>query len=120
MVVQAILKHCNEQPDMHERMMQLRGRVLGRQRIILGEFPDEMDMPVKIDEGLYFETKFDTEALITMMKKKVLEPIGYDSNGIVIQYIARNLVMLERQNHMQNENVEDVSDEVQSSWMKLH
>lgn len=33
-VVQTILKHCNEQPDMHERLMQLRGRVFGRQRTL--------------------------------------------------------------------------------------
>ena len=32
--VQTILKHCNGQPDMHERLMQLRGKVFGRQRTI--------------------------------------------------------------------------------------
>lgn len=118
-VVQAILKHCNKQPDMHERLMWLRGRVFGRQRIILGEFPEEMDVPIQIDEGLYFEGKFDTEALITMMRKKVLEPVGYDSNEIVIQYIARNPMILERQSHMRMEDAEDIPDEAQGSWMEI-
>ena len=71
-LAQTILKHCNEQPDMHERLMQLRGKVFGRQRIILGEFPERMDVPIRIDQDLYFEAKFDTEALITMMKRKIL------------------------------------------------
>lgn len=45
--------------------------------------------------GLYFEGKFDTEALLTMMTKKVLEPIGYDYSQITIQYADRVPVMSE-------------------------
>ena len=80
--VQTILKHCNGQPDMHERLMQLRGKVFGRQRTILGKDPEGMDVPIQIDKDLYFEAKFDTEALLTMIEKKVLEPVGYDFSGI--------------------------------------
>lgn len=77
-VVLTIMKHCNEQPGMHESLMQLRGKITGRQRVILGQFAEEMDVPIRIDEDLYFEGKFDTGVLLTMMAKKVLEPIGYD------------------------------------------
>ena len=94
-VVQTIMQHCNTNPDMHERLMQLSGKVAGRQRIILGKSAEELDVPIKIDEGLYFEAKFDTEALLTMMTKKVLEPIGYDYSQIVIQYTNRGPMMLE-------------------------
>lgn len=52
---------------MHERLIQLRGKVFGRQRTILGKFPERMDVPIQIDKDLYFEAKFDTEALLTMM-----------------------------------------------------
>lgn len=95
--VQTILKHCNEQPDMHERLLELRGKAFGRRRVILGKSPEEMDVPIKIDEGLYFEAKFDTEALITMMTKKVLEPVGYDYSGIKIRYAAKNPAIAETQ-----------------------
>lgn len=94
-VVQTIMQHCNSQPDMHERLMQLSGKVAGRQRIILGKSAEEMDVPIRIDEGLYFEGKFDTEALLTMMTKKVLEPIGYDYSQIIIQYTDRVPMMSE-------------------------
>ena len=47
---------------MHERLMQLRGKVFGRQRIILGKVPEEMDVTLQIDKDLYVEAKFDTEA----------------------------------------------------------
>lgn len=94
-VVQTIMQHCNSQPDMHERLMQLSGKVAGRQRIILGKSAEEMDVPIRIDEGLYFEGKFDTEALLTMMTKKVLEPIGYDYSQIIIQYADRVPMMSE-------------------------
>jgi len=54
---------------MHERLMQLRDKVFGRQRIIFGKVPEEMDVPLQIDKDLYFEAKFDTETLLTMMKR---------------------------------------------------
>lgn len=108
-VVQTILKHCNEQPDMHERLMQLRGRVFGRQRTILGKVPEEMDVPLQIDKDLYFEAKFDTEALLTMMERKILEPVGYDFSGILIQYTERKPVMSETPDTTQRENREDMS-----------
>ena len=108
-VVQTILKHCNEQPDMHERLMQLRGKVFGRQRTILGKVPEEMDVPLQIDKDLYFEAKFDTEALLTMMERKILEPVGYDFSGILIQYTERKKVMSETPDTTQCENWEDMS-----------
>lgn len=112
-VVQTILKHCNEQPDMHERLMQLRGKVFGRQRIILGKVPEEMDVPLQIDKDLYFEAKFDTEALLTMMERKVLEPVGYDFSGIRIQYMERKRVMPEIQDTTQLENREGMPEGIQ-------
>ncbi len=60
-VAQKILQTCNEQPDIHERFMEMCGKVAGRWRTILGSSPEEMDVPIKVDEELYFEGKFDTE-----------------------------------------------------------
>ncbi len=116
-VVQTIMQHCNSQPDMHERLMQLSGKVAGRQRIILSKSAEEMDVPLKIDEGLYFEGKFDTEALLTMMTKKVLEPIGYDYNQIIIQYADRVSVISETNLIVSNENVPDTEEIEQTHSM---
>ena len=77
-VAQRILQTCNEQPDIHERFMEMCGKVAGRWRTILGSSPEEMDVPIKVDEELYFEGKFDTEAMLNMLEKKVLEPAGVD------------------------------------------
>lgn len=109
-VVRMIMQHCNSKPDMHERLMQLRGKVAGRQRVILGEFPEEMDVPIKIDEKLYFEGKFDTEAILTMMTKKVLEPIGYDYSQIIIQYTDKVSMMSKTQLITSDEEVSEVED----------
>ena len=49
---------------------------------ILGSSPEEMDVPIKVDEELYFEGKFDTEAMLNMLEKKVLEPAGVDYSSI--------------------------------------
>ena len=69
-----------------------------------------MDAPLKIDEELYFETKFDTEALISMMMKKVLEYVGYDYSGIVIQYTAREPLIIGSHLITQHEDMEELSE----------
>lgn len=117
--VQTILKHCNGQPDMHERLMQLRGKVFGRQRTILGKDPAGMDVPIQIDKDLYFEAKFDTEALLTMMEKKVLGPVGYDFSGIVIQYTEKKPAISESLKSVQDEGREEAPEEEQSGGMTL-
>ena len=43
----------------------------------------------KVDEELYFEGKFDTEAMLNMLEKKVLEPAGVDYSSIKIRYMAK-------------------------------
>lgn len=116
-VVQTIMQHCNSQPDMHERLMQLSGKVAGRQRMILGKSAEKMDAPIRIDEGLYFEGKFDTEALLTMMTKKVLESIGYDYGQIIIQYTDRESTMSESNLIVSNENVADIEEMEQTHSM---
>lgn len=117
--VQTILKHCNGQKDMHERLMQLRGKVFGRQRTILGKDPAGMDVPIQIDKDLYFEAKFDTEALLTMMEKKVLGPVGYDFSGIVIQYTEKKPAISESLKSVQDEGREEAPEEEQSGGMTL-
>ena len=88
-VAQRILQTCNEQPDIHERFMEMCGKVAGRWRTILGSSPEEMDVPIKVDEELYFEGKFDTEAMLNMLEKKVLEPAGVDYSSIKIRYMVK-------------------------------
>ena len=82
--ITAILKDCNADPERHERMMELCGKVLGRQRCILSHDPFDMDVPLKIDDGMYFEGKFDTEYLIKMMTERVFPYVGYDYKGITV------------------------------------
>lgn len=84
-VAAAVLEDCNSDPVMHERLMELRGKVHGRDRVILGATPD-MDVPLRIDDGLYMEAKYDTETLLYVLTERVLKPVGYDCTGIDIQY----------------------------------
>lgn len=76
-------------------------------------------MPFQSDEGLYFESKFDTEALITMMEKKVLRPVGYDFSGIIIQYMGKGPTLPESLTIMQSEMGEEIPEEVPGGGMEL-
>ncbi len=82
--VTEILRDCNADEVRHERIEQLCGNVAGRQRTILGSSSDEMDVPIRIDDGLYFEGKFDTEYLIKMMTERVLDKVGYNYSSIIV------------------------------------
>lgn len=80
--VSMILKDCNADEKMHERLLAISGKVAGRERVILGRTDSGMNKPLKIDDGIYFESYFDTEYLLKVMKERVLDVVGYDYSGI--------------------------------------
>ena len=79
-----ILQDCDNDPERHEHMLVLRNRIGGNFRWLLSDKPQELRAPLKINEGLYFEGKFDTEALLQNLTKKLLEPVRYDYSEIAI------------------------------------
>lgn len=81
-----ILQDCASDPHRQELLMGLRDHVIGKRRTILGEKPQRMNVPLKICEGLYFEGKFDTESLLMVLTKRVLDEVDYDYSQIRIQY----------------------------------
>lgn len=67
---------------MHQALMDLRGKILGRNRVLLGSEKGRMRGPVKISRALYVETHYDTETLLRILTTRILTPIGYDYTGI--------------------------------------
>lgn len=84
-VAETILKDCNSVDDRHKELMCLRNRVLGRNRVILSDKPNDMQIPIKIDEDLFFEAKYDTQTLMNVLKNRILDPAGYDYSSIRIE-----------------------------------
>lgn len=82
--VTEIMKECNSDPVMHARLMDIREKVMGKQRTILSASPDGMDVPLKIDDELYMEGKYDAETMIYVATERVLRAIGYDYSNIKI------------------------------------
>lgn len=92
-VAAELLRDCNSDPDRHEALMQLRYVVSGNSRWILSDTDQHMDVGIKIDEGLYFEGKFDTEYLLKMMTEKIFEKVGYPYEMIQIEVREKGLTM---------------------------
>ena len=84
--VLAIMRDCNEAPAMHSQLMELRGKVLGRQRTILAASPEKMHAPLEIDKDLYMESYYDTGTLLYVLKNRVLDEVGYNYSGIRVQF----------------------------------
>ena len=85
-VVTAILVDCNSDKDIHNSLLEMRGKIFGNFRTILSDGTSKLTAPIKIDEDLYFETKYDTETLLHVLKERVLDVVGYDYSTILIQY----------------------------------
>ena len=79
-----LLKECNADPVMHQRLLNLRGKISGRLHTILSDTPDEMGAPMEIDDGIYVEGKYDAETLMYVLTDRIFRAIGYDYSGIEI------------------------------------
>ena len=82
--VEVVLKRCNGDAKKHKALMELRNRIQGRSRRLLGSGNTGMRSPIKIDRGLYMEAHYDTESLLRIMKTRILDAVGYDYRGIQV------------------------------------
>lgn len=83
-LAEVVMKRCNEDTSKHQALMDLRRRVQGRSRQLLGNTAEGMRSALKIDRGLYMETHYDTESLLRIMKTRILDAVGYDYSGIQV------------------------------------
>lgn len=83
-VMEEILKDCCTDKVKHQALMDLRGKILGRNRVLVGSETGKMRGPVKIDEALYVETHYDTETLLRILTTRILEAVDYDYSKIQI------------------------------------
>lgn len=87
--VTVVLQFASADTAILEQLMALRGNVHGRQRTLLAESPDGMGYPVEIAPGLFIETQFDTETLLRVLARRILDEIGFDYSGILFQVRTR-------------------------------
>ena len=83
-VVETILQNCNKDIYKHKELENLCGKVSGRERVFLANKPDNMRSPIEVDKNIYVETHYDTETLLRIVTTRILTPIQYDYNGIMI------------------------------------
>lgn len=83
-VVSSILKDCIKNESQKNQLNELKGNVLGRNRMLLSSNSDKMRSPIKIDKNLYMESHYDTETLIRILTTRILDPVGYDYSEIHI------------------------------------
>ena len=83
-VTEEILKDCCKDSVRRQALMDLRGKILGRNRVLLGSETGKMRSPVKIAEALYLETHYDAETLLRILTTRILDEVGYDYSKIQI------------------------------------
>lgn len=83
-VMEAILKDCCKDPNKEQALLNLRGKIQGRNRVLVGSETGKMRSPVKIADALFVETHYDTETLLRILTTRILNEVGYDYSGIQI------------------------------------
>lgn len=83
-VAEEILRQCNADQSKHAALLSLRGKVSGRERVLLDKTKGTMRSPLQIDKNLYMETHYDTETLLRIMLTRILDAVGFDYSGISV------------------------------------
>ncbi|HRU98615.1 MAG TPA: hypothetical protein P5092_14425 [Ruminococcus sp.] len=81
--VKALLADCNKQK--HDELLLLCNEVYGNQRKLLSSTRYDMDAPIMVDDGIFFEGHFATDTLIRVLKEKIFDAVGYDYSEIRIR-----------------------------------
>jgi len=84
MVAEEMMRRCNADPEKHVALMNLRGRISGRERVFLAKDSNHMLSPKKIDENLYIETNYDAETLMRILMTRILDAVDYDYSNISV------------------------------------
>ena len=82
----AVLDICNRQEHYHEALLTICNETLGRSRKVIADSPQGMLSPLKVDDNLYVETNFSTEALLKLLRDRILNRIDFDSRSITFEY----------------------------------
>jgi hypothetical protein len=83
-VYSEILRRCALDPDKYVVLKNLCNKITGRKRTFLSDKPDGMNVPIKIGEGLYAEGYIDTEWLLRILTKEILNVVKYDYRDITV------------------------------------
>jgi hypothetical protein len=89
-VAEELMKHCNADAEKHVALMNLRGKIAGRERVFLAREKSNMRSPIEIDKNLYIETNYDTETLLRILMTRIFDAINYDYSGISVSIISVN------------------------------
>ena len=83
-VFKLLILQCNADSGKHKELMELRNKVLGRERILLSDTPHGMRRPFQIDKRMYAETHYDTESLLRILLYRILDEVGFDYGNISV------------------------------------
>ena len=83
-VFKLLILKCNGDDLKHKALMELRNKILGRERILLSDDSRGMRRPFQIDKKLWAETHYDTETLMRILLHRILDEVGFDYSDISV------------------------------------
>jgi len=84
-VYKEIMQYYVKDPVYHERLMDLRDKIAGRERVFISSKPDTMTCPLEICEDMYGEVQYGSQTLMHILTVRILTPINFDYSNIKIR-----------------------------------
>lgn len=84
-VVQIVLEDCIGTEERLNKIRGLCGQIKGKYKVILDDNCEYMSRPMKIYDGIYMETKYSNDVLISVMQR-ILDGADYDYSKIYVNY----------------------------------
>ena len=88
-VAAAVLKRCNQDPVMHQRLLESCDVIYSGQTPIISRDPKFLRRAHKIDDEIFMEGYSNACTLLSRIQLKILDPIGYSMKGIFVQVNMR-------------------------------
>ena len=83
-VVAVVMEECLKSDQNRRKLVELRGSISGRKRLLLAKTGTGMRSPLKLCDGLFMETHYDTESLLNVLTSRILGAIQYDYSHIQV------------------------------------
>ena len=87
-LMKTVLEDCVADAEKKSALEALCGKITGKTRELISKNNENMKSPIEIAKGLYVETHYDTETLLNILMKRLLDVVSYDYNGISV--VIRN------------------------------
>jgi len=80
-----VLEKCVADKLNYYKLLSLRNKILGRERILVSDSPKRLKRPFKLGEDLFVEIKYASDTLMHILINRILDELDFDYSDIFVE-----------------------------------